>query len=149
MKQITALFALVLVGLIGFTGCDQSTTTIDSAIPNGTFTAQRTGAFTAQNGTPTAGTIRVGTDTKGTNFVHLGTDFKTELGTGTSILYLSKTAVYKADPAKGNPDLKLIGTISKNGEQYYKLSAAVSSDFAYAIVWCATASVPFGNANVK
>ena len=69
----------------------------------------------------------------------------TELGTGTATVYLSTSATYKADPGKGNPDLKLLGIVAKNGEQYFKLSAAPESKFTHVIIWCGSASIPFGN----
>ena len=83
------------------------------------------------------------------NWVKLGSDFKTELGTGTATLYLSTSATYKASPGTGNPDLKLVGIVSKNGEQYFKLGAAPDAKFSYVIVWCGSASIPFGNAMLK
>ncbi len=143
------LFSLMLA-LGAMVSCTKTeTVTVDSSVPNGTFSAKLSGALMAQNGTPTAGTASVGTDGQNANWVKLGSDFKTELGTGTATLYLSTSATYKASPGTGNPDLKLVGIISKNGEQYFKMSATPESKFNYVIVWCGSASIPFGNAMLK
>ena len=148
MKK-TLLFSLMLA-LVAFVSCTKTeTVTVDSSKPNGTFTPKLSGALVAQNGTPTAGTASLGTDGQSSNWVKLGSDFKTELGTGTATLYLSTSATYKASPGTGNPDLKLVGVIPKNGEQYFKLSAAPEAKFTYIIVWCGSASIPFGNAMLK
>ncbi len=145
-----ALLFSFLFALGAMVSCTKTeTVTVDSAVPSGTFTSKLAGALTAQNGTPTAGTASVGTDGQSTNWVKLGSDFKTELGTGTATLYLSTSATYKASPGTGNPDLKLVGVIAKNGEQYFKLSAAPDSKFNYVIVWCGSAAIPFGNAMLK
>jgi hypothetical protein len=121
------------------------TVEIDSSLPVGTYTVSKTGTLTAENGTPTAGTVELGTDTDGTTFLHLGTDFTTEQGTGTATVYLSKTSTLTASPSTGNPDLKLIGIVTENGEAYYKISGTVDADLEYVIIWCGTASIPFGN----
>jgi hypothetical protein len=140
----------MLFALVALTSCTKTEEVIvDTAVPVGAFTATKTGALTAQNSTPTKGTASIGTDTKGTSFVKLGSDFTTELGTGTATLYLSTSATYKASPGTGNPDLKLVGIIGKNGEQNFKLAAAPDAKFSYVIVWCGSAAIPFGNAMLK
>ena len=130
-----------------FASCKKSTetVTVDSSQPSGAFTASKTGSLTAQNGTPTTGTIQLGTDAQGTTFLHLGSNFKTELGTGTATVYLSTTATYMANPGAGNPTLKLIGVVAANGEKYYKITGTVPSNFTYVIIWCGSANIPFGN----
>lgn len=143
------LFSM-LFAAVAFASCTKTEeVTVDTAVPVGAFTAKSSGALTAQNGTPTKGTASVGTDTKGTYFMKLGSDFTTELGTGTATLYLSTSATFKSSPGTGNPDLKLVGVIAKNGEQNFKLAAAPEAKFTYVIVWCGTAAVPFGNAQLK
>ncbi|MBK8389500.1 MAG: hypothetical protein IPL23_09615 [Saprospiraceae bacterium] len=79
----------------------------------------------------------------------LGSDFTTVLATGTVSVYLSTSATFKADPGKGNPDLKLIGIISKNGEQYFKMTTAPEAKFTHLILWCGSANVPFGYAMLQ
>jgi len=142
------LFALSLT----ITSCgddDAMTVTIDSSTPNGTLTVERSGTLTAENGTPTAGTVEYGQDDDGTYFVRLADNFTTELGTGTVSAYLSTSNTFTADPMNGNPDLQLIGSTQKNGEQFFKLDGAVSSDFTHLILWCNTASIPFGNSPLQ
>ncbi|WP_159085997.1 DM13 domain-containing protein [Flavobacterium faecale] len=154
MKRIfIAVFALALTFTTVSCSNDSdpaaTTVTVDSAAPIGAFTVSKSGTLTAQNGTPTTGKIETGTDSQGNSFVHLGTDFKTELGTGTATVYLSKTATFTSSPGTGNPDLKLVGIVTKNGEAYYKLSGAAPADLPYVIIWCGTAGIPFGNGLLK
>jgi Electron transfer DM13 len=150
-RSIFHISFLLLAFVLLTTSCskDEETVTIDSALPNGTFTAARSGSLTAESGTPTAGMVELGTDEDNANFLHFGSNFVTELATGTVSIYLSTSAVFTASPGTGNPDLKLVGNISKNGEQYHKLSGAVSSNFTHVILWCNTAGVPFGNAKLN
>lgn len=121
------------------------TVTVDPTAPVGAFSATKNGNLTAQNGTPTTGSIQLGTDTQGSTFLRLGPTFKTELGTGTATVYLSTSATYMANPGAGNPTLKLLGTVAANGERYYKISGTIPSNFTYVIIWCGSANIPFGN----
>ena len=139
---------IALISIIGLASCkkDNTTptaTTTTSDQPVGAFTAQRTGSLVAQSGTPTQGTAQLGTDTKGTSFLKLGSNFKSDYHTGTVTLYASKGATYAAST------VQLISAVGKDGEQYFKLSAALSSDFTHLIVWCGSAKIPFGNAELK
>jgi hypothetical protein len=143
---LTGIFALLILPVF-FTSCgDEDTEIIDSSLPQGAFTASRSGTLTPENGTPTAGTVEVGTDEDNTPFLHFGSNFKTELGTGTVTVYFSKSVTFQADPGNGNPNLRLVGIISKNGEQYMKLNSTPGNDFTHLILWCGSANIPFGNA---
>lgn len=122
---------------------------VDATKPSGTFTVSKKGTLTAQNGTPTKGMVEIGKDATGATFLHLGSDFVTQLATGTATIYLSKTATFTASPSTGNPDLKLIGIVTENGEAYYKLNTAAPAGLDYVIVWCGSASIPFGNGMLK
>ncbi len=151
MKKIFfTIFALALTA-ITIVSCSEDTkeVVVDSSQPNGVFTVKQTALLMAQNGTPTKGTIEIGTDSKNITFLHLKSDFTTEQGTGTSTLYLSKTGTFTASPGTGNPALKLIGIINKNGEAYYKVNGTISIDLKWVIIWCASANVPFGNGELK
>ncbi|WP_418263579.1 DM13 domain-containing protein [Flavobacterium faecale] len=153
MKRIIiTMLALVAIS-ITTVSCSKDTETVevavDTAIPVGVFNVSKTGTLTAQNGTPTKGKIEIGKDSQNTTFVHLGSDFTTEQGTGTATVYLSKTATFTASPGTGNPDLKLIGIITKNGEAYYKVDGTIPAGLDYVIIWCGTASIPFGNGLLK
>jgi hypothetical protein len=145
------LFLAIGASSISFFSCskDAVETIIDSSLPNGAFTASKSGAITAQNDTGSKGTVSIGSDAKGTVFLKLGTDFQTVLATGTVTVYLSTSSSFKADPGNGNPDLKLVGIIAKNGETYFKLAALPEAKFTHVIFWCGTAGIPFGNANFK
>lgn len=142
----TFLFALAMV----ISSCSkEEIVTVDSSLPNGTFTVSKTGNISSQNDTGSKGKVELGKDASGTNFVKLGSDFTTVLATGTVSVYLSTSAAFKADPGNGNPDLKLIGFISKNGEQYFKLSSTPESKFTHFILWCGSANIPFGYAQIQ
>ncbi len=147
----TKLFSMIFIAVLAITSCkkDAETITVDSSRPSGTFTVTKRGTLVAQNNTPTKGTVELGTDVNGDTFLHLTPDFTTEQGTGTATVYLSKTATFTASPGTGNPDLKLVGVVAKNGEFYFKIAGTVPTTLAYTIIWCGTAGIPFGNANIK
>lgn len=149
MKNLIFLLFLSIVTLMVSCNDDNNTTVIDSSKPSGKFTIQREGTFTAQNGTPTTGMAEIGIDEKGEQFVHFDSDFKTELVTGTVTVYLSKGQTLKLDPANGNPDARAIGIVSQNGENYFKVENLVSADFTHVIIWCGSASIPFGYAPLQ
>ena len=152
MKLQSLIFAFFALSIaLSFTSCskDAEEILIDTSKPQGTFTASKTGALVTQNNTPTAGTVRIGTDSKGVQFVQLGSDFKTEQGTGTVSIYLSTTMNYVASPGTGNPDLRLLGTLRTNGEHNYIAVPTVESKFTHLIVWCGSAGVPFGYAKFQ
>jgi hypothetical protein len=147
------LFALLLMSsLFMFTACDNdddSVEVVDSSLPNGTLAVQRSGTFTAQNGTPTMGSAQVGTDDEGVTFLGFSDDFTTELGTGTVSIFLSTSDTFTPDPANGNPDLSLVGVVNGNGEAFYRLDGGVDSKYTHVILWCGTANIPFGNAPLQ
>ena len=151
MKNL--IFLLLLMTSVAFvtTSCDDddNTTTTDTSLPTGNFTAQRDGTFTAQNGTPTAGLAEIGTDDDGEQFVRFGSDFKTELATGTVTIYLSKGQTLQFDPAKGNPDARAVSIVSKNGESFHRVNMPVGTDFTHVVLWCGSASIPFGYAPLQ
>lgn len=151
MKQSILLIAALFFSLsVLTTSCTtEDPITIDSSQPNGAFTADRTGTLTAESNTPTAGTVELGQDEDKVNFLHFGSDFVTELATGTVSVYFSTSATFTADPGNGNPDLILSGVVTKNGEQYFKLDNAIPNNFTHVILWCNTAGVPFGNAPLQ
>jgi hypothetical protein len=149
MKKV--LFATAVVAMSFLTACskDEKTVTVDSSQPDGAFTVARAGALTAQNGTPTTGTVELGTDSKGTPFLRFGPNFTTQLATGTVSIYFSTSMNFVANPGAGNPDLRLVGPVAKNGETFIKLNAAIPANFTHVILWCGTASIPFGNARLN
>ncbi|MEQ9285589.1 MAG: DM13 domain-containing protein [Cyclobacteriaceae bacterium] len=148
MKRI---MLMILAGsIIMACGEDEPTIeTIDSSMPQGTFTSSKSGTFVEQNDTGSAGLAELGTDEDGTQFLHFGSNFMTNLGTGTVTVYLSTSDTYMADPGNGNPDLLLIAGVKNNGEQYFKLQPAAASKFTHVILWCGSANIPFGYAQLQ
>ena len=146
MKKNFLFIALLFA--IGLSSCKENAVTptptpTTSDHPVGAFTAQRSGSLVAQSGTPTKGTVQLGVDTKGTTFLRLGSDFKSDYHTGTVTLYASKGSVHAPST------VQLISAVGKDGEQHFKMSAALSSDYTHLIVWCGSAKIPFGNAELK
>ncbi len=148
MKRLSLFLGLII---LAFSACqkDAETITIDSALPQGTFAVIRQGSITEQNSTGSKGTVQIGQDSKSIHFLKFGSDFTTVLATGTVTVYFSTSNTFKADPAKGNPDLKLAGTVVKNGEMYIKLTGPIESKFTHLILWCGSANIPFGNATLN
>ena len=91
----------------------------------------------------------LGTDETGTQFLKFGSDFTTTFATGTVTVYLSTSQVFVPDPGNGNPNLRLLGAVSAAGENFFKLSPAAASKFTHVILWCGSASVPFGYAPLQ
>ena len=146
---LTSIFSVFAFVLIGCSDDSSETITVDTSLPVGDFEVERQGDLVAESGTPTQGTVQLGSDSEGTDFLRFSDDFTTELGTGTVGIFLSTSSVYTADPANGNPDLKLIGNVSGNGEMFIKLSGEPEAKFTHIILWCATANIPFGNAELQ
>ena len=150
MKRKALILSVLIAGMtVLIASCKKEDMTNENAMPNGDFTVERSGSLTAENMTPTAGTVEYGKDEDNVYFVKLGSNFTTDQNTGTLGLYFSTSSTFVADPMNGNPDLIAIGTITANGEQYIKLNGAVSSSFTHVILWCNTASIPFGNAQLQ
>ena len=147
------LSAFMIVGMLVVVSCEDDaetiTETIDTSVPTGDLTVQRQGSFMAQSGTPTAGTAQLGTDQDGETFLRFSDDFMTALATGTVTVYFSTSDTFTPDPAGGNPDLQLVGAVQQNGERFFKLNTAPSNQFTHVILWCASANIPFGNAQLQ
>ncbi len=151
-KRFTSLMAMMAVLLFFTTSCGEDEPEIqeiDTSMPSGSFTADISGTFVAQNDTGSKGMAELGTDEDGTQFLHFGSDFETVLATGTVTIYLSTSDTFTADPGNGNPDLFLVGVVKANGEQYFKLDPGAASKFDNVILWCGSASIPFGYAALQ
>ncbi|MCC6281419.1 MAG: DM13 domain-containing protein [Saprospiraceae bacterium] len=145
---VIALFSIVSIA--SFTACEKEVEVIvDPTKPQGVFTASKNGAFVAQNGTGSKGTAQLGTDEDGVQFLKFGSDFATSFATGTVTVYLSTSMTFTPDPGNGNPALRLIGPVSKSGENYFLLAPAAESKFTHVILWCGSANVPFGYAPLQ
>ncbi len=143
-----ALFSLASIAL--FTACTKDKEVIiDSSQPQGTFTAAKNGTFVEQNATGSKGAAQLGTDSEGTQFLKFGSDFTTKFTTGTVTVYLSTSMTFTPDPGNGNPFLRLVGSVSKAGENYFKLSPVADAKFTHVILWCGSAGVPFGYAKLQ
>lgn len=145
----TLLFSALTLFITSCADDEMDTMIIDSSQPMGSLSVDRSGSLVAENGTPTSGTVELGSDEDGATFVRLGSNFTTDLGTGTLSLYFSTSDTFTADPMNGNPDLILVGIVTRNGEQFFKLDAAVPNEFTHVILWCNSASIPFGNAQLQ
>jgi hypothetical protein len=143
------LMILGVLFLSIFASCkkDETTTPTPSNpdVPNGTFTKTISGTFLDQNGYNAEGTAELGRDASLVNWVHLASDFNASLSTGAVTLYISKNQQLKLGDASS---FERIASITKAGEQYFKVNA-LSADFKYAILWCSSANVQFGNAELK
>lgn len=144
------LLFIALIASLAFTSCKKETETItetvtvDGSQPVGTFTVMKSGMLVEQNATGTMGTAQLGTDSEGTQFLKFTGGFNSNFGTGTLIAYLSTSSEYMADPANGNPDLKLVGPVTAAGDRYLKVSPVAGAQFDNVILWCASAGVSFG-----
>ncbi len=148
MKFKSLFFAfLAFASVAFFAACEKTTEVIvDPTLPQGAFIASKNGAFTEQNATGSKGAVQLGTDEKGTQFLKFGSDFNTNFATGTVTVYLSTSMTFTPDPGNGNPYLRLIGPVTKAGENYFRLLPAADAKFTHVILWCGSANVPFGYA---
>ncbi len=151
MKKSVLILMVLGILSIGFMSCEKEETPepIDTSLPTGMLNVQKSGDFVAQNGTPTMGTAAIGLDEDGDNFLRFNNGFATELATGTVSVYFSTSENFVADPANGNPDLRVVGAVSKNGDNFFKLDGPVDSKFTHVILWCGSASIPFGYAPLQ
>lgn len=153
-KNLFLSVLMILVTLV-FASCeddsdDPQVTTVDTSLPTGELTVQRQGTFVASDFAPsTVGSAQVGTDQDNDTFLRFSEDFMTAIATGTVTVYFSTSEEFITDPANGNPDLELVGVVQQNGERFFKLGGAPSAQFTHVILWCASANVPFGNAQLQ
>lgn len=148
MKRFVHIFASLMVLAFLSTACGEEVI-IDPTIPTGTFSVARSGSIVEQNGTGSTGAVELGTDEDGEQFLRFGDDFTTNFATGTVTVYLSTSDTFTADPMNGNPDLTLLGVTKTGGEQYFQVSPATTDNFTHVILWCASANIPFGNAELN
>jgi len=151
MKLKVLFFALLsIASIISFSACEKEKEVIvDPTIPKGTFSATKSGTFVEQNATGSKGAAQLGTDEDGVQFLKFGTDFNSSFATGTVTVYLSTSMTFTPDPANGNPFLRLVGPVSKAGENYFRLVPAADAKFTHVILWCGSANVPFGYAKLQ
>lgn len=118
----------------------------NTSTPTGLLTTSRSGFFQPQNGYNATGTAIVGTDEANQQWLQLASDFDASLSTGAVTLYLSKVQSLNLNESASNIRVALL---SKPGEHFYKIDPAIGEDFTFAILWCASAGVQFGNAPLQ
>jgi len=146
------IFPLLL--LVVFAACQKEDDAIvsdpvdnaDPTLPSGMFQVNRSGLFQQQNGYTAEGTAQLGTDGENTQWLRFGSDFRASLSTGAVTVYLSKSQNLSLNNAGSFFRVELVKT---PGEHFYKIDPAVGDDFKFAILWCASANVQFGNAELK
>ena len=155
MKTIrTATFSILAVFLLVATSCKKETIIQFSDQPVGTVTNLKTGTIARQNapGTPdTKGTLSIIQDSNSNQFVKLNSDFMSGFATGTVTVYLAKTMEEIKVQRNGGAtatNVQAIGFVQKNGEQYLKIAGSISG-FTYLVLYCETAEVNFGAAQLK
>jgi hypothetical protein len=140
---------LPLLMLIALVSCQKDAVQGDPAesmMPVGTFSAARSGDFQKQNGYNAEGTAEIGTDEAGEQWFHLAPNFNASLSTGAVTVYLS-TGQNLALGTEGS--FRKIDLVMVPGEHFYRVSPALGTEFKFAILWCASAGVQFGNAEMK
>jgi len=140
------LAGAIIILVVASCSKDAETIIVDSAMPQGSFVAEKSGTFIDQNAAGSVGLVSLGTDEEGAEFIKLSSDFSTSLATGTVTLYGSTSMDFIADPGAGNPDLRLIGIVQDSGEMFFKLDPSLEDKFTHVILWCGTANIPFGYA---
>ena len=155
MKTIrTATFSILAAFLLVATSCKKETIIQFSDQPVGTVTNLKTGTIARQNapGTPdTKGTLSIIQDSNSIQFVKLNSDFMSGFATGTVTVYLAKTMEEIKVQRNGGAtatNVQAIGFVQKNGEQYLKIAGSISG-FSYLVLYCETAEVNFGAAQLK
>lgn len=141
---------LIFLLLLVFAACQKEENAPDdssnSTMPTGAFTAARSGIFQKQNGYNAEGAAQLGTDEAGVQWLRFAPDFNASLSTGAVTVYLSKNQNLALNSSGSFQRVELVTT---PGEHFFKIDPAVGGDFKFAILWCASASVQFGNAELK
>ena len=149
-KITSTLFATAVLFLSACTKTD--TVTEFSNAPIGSTTVLKTGTITQQNapGTPpTSGTLSVIEDSKGNQFLRLGSNFTSGFSTGTVAIYFAKTNAEIKNQRNGGTtatNVRAIGFVNKSGEQFIQLNGAnLFTGFSFVVFYCETAEVNFGS----
>ncbi|MEO1335287.1 MAG: DM13 domain-containing protein, partial [Myxococcota bacterium] len=124
--------------------------------PEPTRTAVREASLVADGagGAPDAtGTVRIERDATGGLYVALADDFAQEMGPGDTQLILARTGdnIQSQRDADAESTSMSLGTIPNgaSGERAFALPSDVDlDDFDYAVIWCPTAGVNFGVAQL-
>jgi hypothetical protein len=127
--------------------------------PIGTLTTLATGTFT-KSAVETKGAITKVKDSEGTEWLEFGSDFVTEVATGTvAVYFVNENALVNfvdiRNPAQPGNVLSS-GFIIKNGKQYLKVVKRPSgsnlpeaSSYTHVLLFCEAAEVVFGYAKLN
>ena len=149
--SLNKLFFSILL-LSGFIACQKDDVTSpdpvtsgNSTMPIGAFSVTRSGVFQKQNGYNAEGTAQIGTDNAGLQWLRLASDFNASLSTGAVTVYLSQNQNLMLNTPGS---FRRVSLVTKPGEHFYKLDPAAGADLKFVILWCASAGVQFGNAQI-
>lgn len=152
------ILAMALAGCGETDGNNDNSTTANNTANNGGLDVPQTvvssGSFTDVADTPPAtGAISVREDDDGTLYVYLGADFMQGEGPGDTELRLAKGdgnagEQLEADSSSVSEPIATIAN-GASGEMLLEIPGSVNvADFSYAIIWCPTAGVNFGVAEI-
>lgn len=150
----TTTFSILVALFLVAASCNKETIVQFSDQPVGTVTSLKTGTLARQNapGTPeTKGTLAIIQDSNSNQFVKLNSDFMSGFTTGTVTVYLAKSMEEINTQRNGGTtatNVQAIGFVQKNGEQYLKIAGSISG-FTHLVLYCETAEVNFGAAELN
>ncbi len=151
-KLIVKSFMSLAVISVMLSSCksDDPTTTFTSD-PVGAQTSLKTGTLVNVDGPGTSGTLAIVKDSQASEFVKLNSDFMSGFATGTVVVYLAKTSESIKIQRNGGTtatNVKAVGFVNSNGEHYLKLPSTFEG-YPYVILYCETAEVNFGYAQLN
>ncbi len=161
MLESTRTLTLTAIALLAFAACGDdddgpsNNGNTNNDIPN--LTALRTGNLVADGagGAPDAtGSVTISENASGELFVTLGADFMQEIGPGDTQLILAQSGENVAMQRSADPDSTSdsLATVANGfaGAATFALPASITVDaFSHLIVWCPTAGVNFGAAELS
>lgn len=149
---------MITVALLAAAACgDDDDGSINNNNSSDTLTPQRTGTLVADGagGAPDAtGTVTISANADGELFITLGQDFMQEMGPGDTQLILARTGENIATQRTADADSASasLGTVANgfSGAATFPIPASVDVEaFDFLVVWCPTAGVNFGAAELS
>lgn len=154
-RSLRLVPTLALAAAIVACGDDDDGPAAGSGGGNPSLTVIRSGVLAndGAGGAPNAsGTVELGMDAGGGMFIRLGADFAQEMGPGDTQLILASSADnVDAQRMRGDAVSPSLGTIPNgfSGAETYEIPSGTNpADFSHIIVWCPTAGVNFGAAEL-
>jgi hypothetical protein len=150
-KILKIMNKIILMALVLFINisCDKEDVQVDnggSVETTEMTTKLSSGTFNGENGYAVSGTAALTKSSVNKYFIEFADSFKSSFAAGSVALYTSSTA--KLDLGKSSTFSKF-GVTNKNGKQTYELGADFNLNQKYVIVWCFSAGVQFGSAELK